>query len=273
MMLKELNPDDYNLSGSTACCLNSKAYIIGGSSGRQLTKQPYLQINCLDLKSKQWISTYNNTNGVQNRSFHSTCILDSNIYVFGGCTDTQREENSDEIITITESELGLVSSKHSVNECISRQGQSALLMGKTKQIVVFYGGFCYENDPETLITEKLFLSDLWSFSINPSDGLNFLPIDVSVEEECPLGRAFHTAVVSGDENELMIVCGGRNTGSILSDIWLLDMSLLLKSEVNAPKSKVPKPVSAKGKKGKESSTPCARWFKLKLPDNSFFPPR
>jgi hypothetical protein len=234
-MLEKLNSDDYNTSGSVACCLNNKAYIIGGSTGREVTKQPFLQINCLDLISKLWIPTYNNTTGIQNRSFHSSCILGSDIYIFGGCTNTQRKENSNEIIKITENELGLVSNLHSINECISRQGQSALLMGKNKQIVVFYGGFSYENDPENLkSTKKLYLSDLWSFSLNPN-GPNFAPIDLSGEEECPLGRAFHTAVVSGDENELMIICGGRNTDSILSDVWLLDMSPILNASSLAPK--------------------------------------
>ena len=280
-MFQILNSHDHNLAGSTACCIDNKVYVIGGYNGRPTIHNHLLQIHCIDLETKSWIPVYNNTSGIMNRSFHCSCVLNKEIYLFGGTTVSGElsQQSSNEVIIVRNSNLGLVSTIHSLEESIRRQGQTACIMGNSKKAVILFGGMSTDKDTsnnKAALTS--FPTNVSSFS-NLSGSYMLSPVEVAVggEDETHIGRAFHTAVVCGTDNEFMIICGGRNGNKILNDLWLLDMSALLSaSEVPAvvvvPQGKTDAK-KTDAKKGTVPTVPSAKWKKLKLPDENLLLPR
>ena len=277
-MFDLLSSDGCNITGSTASCIGNKVYVVGGKRGQRTAVGPLIQINCFDLVSKLWIPIYSNTNGILNRFFHTSCVVNSDIYVFGGCpvVHESSEECAREIICIKDTECGILSVVHSLEENVARQGQSSCLMGKSKKSIVLYGGASIEKEPAIIgYPSKIYTSNVSLFS-SLSDSYTLSQIEINSEDEMPVGRAFHTAVVCGDENELMIICGGRNSDGLLKDVWILDMTAILSTGEATPilsaSQKIKKPSNEK-KKGFSSLNPTAKWTKFILPENCKFAPR
>ena len=277
-MFDLLSSDGCNITGSTASCIGNKVYVVGGKRGQRSAVSPLIQINCFDLDSKSWIPIYNNTNGILNRFFHTSCVINSDIYVFGGCPVAHEfsEECTREVIRIRDTECGILSVVHSLEENVARQGQSSCLMGKSKKSIVLYGGASIEKDPVIIgYPSKIYSSNVSLFS-SSSDSYTLSQIEINSEDDIPVGRAFHTAVVCGDENELMIICGGRNSDGLLKDMWILDMTAILSTGDTTPilsaSQKIKKPLNEK-KKGSSSLNPTAKWTKVHLPDSCKFTPR
>lgn len=284
-MIHNLDTRDYEVSGSTACCVENSAYIVGGHLRGHVGMETFLQVECMNLTTLAWKSQYHNTNGILNRSFHCSCLIDKEIFVFGGTSaeSDALDQNIHEVIRISMTEYGLVSTTFCVDDesAVSLQGQSVCLMGKLKKYVLLYGGMSFVRDETHHTAVRVYRSNLSSFSAAHVEH-PFGHVDVAFEDEVPPGRAFHTAVVCGDDNEFMIVCGGRNGESILNDIWLLDMSsVLLNQEIINGSSKDKKasesvkeviPASAK-RKGTQPMIPTARWSRIKFQDDSIFLPR
>lgn len=277
-MFDILSSDDCNITGSTASCVGNKVYIVGGKRCQRSFVSPLLHINCFDLNLKSWIPIYSNTSGILNRLFHSSCVINTDIYLFGGCTVLSElgDECSREIIRIRDTEYGMVSTVHSLDENVARQGQSACLMGKARKCVVLYGGASVEKDPTIVGYPSKIYSTNVSLFAGSSESFALSQIEINSEDEIPVGRAFHTAVVCGDENEMMIICGGRNNDGLLKDIWILDMSSTLNIGDATPllsaSQKIKKTVNDK-KKGFSSLNPTAKWSKLQLSETIVFAPR
>jgi Galactose oxidase, central domain len=276
-----LKDSDHDVSGSTSCCIEDIAYIIGGFDSNQIGKKSYLQVDCLDLLSKLWIPTYLNSNGILNRSYHCSCVINKDIYLFGGCTTGNEScnQNSDEVIRIHKTVFGLVSTIHSVDNSVSCQGQSVSIMGKFKSYVLLYGGMTFAKDnSDQFAASAVFRSNLSTFSYIHSEA-SFCPVEVAPEDEVPTGRAFHTAVVCGDDSEYLIICGGRNGEMCLNDIWLLDMTSILLTLDSADSSTKEKRTTDSSKDKKPASTkrkgthPTARWSKVKIHGEIPFLPR
>lgn len=285
-MIHDLDTRDYEVSGSTACCVENNAYIVGGHLRGHVGMETFLQVECMNLTTLAWKPQYLNTNGILNRSFHCSCVIDKEIFVFGGTSveSYANDHNLNEVVRISMTEYGLVSTIFCVDdeEAVSFQGQSVCLMGKLKKYVLLYGGMSFVRD-EThhAAVSRVYRSNLSSFSAANAER-PFGHVDIAFEDDVPPGRAFHTAVVCGEDNEFMIVCGGRNGDSVLNDVWLLDMSsVLLNQEIISGSSKDRKasesvkeiiPQSAK-RKGTQPMIPTARWSRIKFQDDSVFLPR
>lgn len=276
-----LKDSDHDVTGSTSCCIEDTAYTIGGCGSDLFGKKPFLQVDCLDLISKLWMPTYLNSNGILNRSYHCSCVIDRNIYLFGGCTTGNEScnQNTDEVIRIRRTVFGLVSTVHTVDNSVACQGQSVSIMGKLKNYVLLYGGKAFvKDDSDQSAASVVFKSSLSTFSCHHSEA-SFCPVEVAPEDEAPPGRAFHTADVCGDDNEYLIICGGRNGEICLNDIWLLDMTSILQTLDSADSSTKEKRItdSSKDKKPmsskRRSTYPTARWSKVKIHCEIPFLPR
>lgn len=267
-----LQDSNHDVSGSTSCCIEDMAYTIGGCVGNQIGKKPFLQVDCLDLVSKLWMPTYLNSNGILNRSYHCSCVIDRDIYLFGGCTTGNEScnQNSDEVIRIHKTVFGLVSTIHSVDNSVSCQGQSVSIMGKSKSYILLYGGMTFvKDDIDHSGVSVVFKSNLVTFSYIHSEA-SFCSVEIAPEDDVPPGRAFHTAVVCGDDSEYLIICGGRNGEMCLNDIWLLDMTSILLTVDSADSSTKEKKITDSLKDKKPASTkrkgtfPTARWSRVKV---------
>lgn len=276
-----LKDSDHDVIGSTSCCIEDTAYIIGGCGSDLFGKKPFLQVDCLDLISKLWMPTYLNSNGILNRSYHCSCVIDRNIYLFGGCTTGNEScnQNTDEVIRIRKTVFGLVSTVHTVDNSVACQGQSVSIMGKLKNYVLLYGGKAFvKDDSDQSAASVVFKSNLSTFSCLHSEA-SFCPVEVAPEDEVPPGRAFHTADVCGDENEYLVICGGRNGELCLNDIWLLDMTSILLTLDSADSSTKEKRITDSSKDKKPTSSkrksihPTARWSKVKIHCEIPFLPR
>jgi hypothetical protein len=277
-----LKDSDHDVSGSTSCCIEDIAYTVGGCGSDQRGKKPFLQVDCLNLISKLWMPTYLNSNGILNRSYHCSCVIDRDIFLFGGCTTGNDEfcnQNSDEVIRIHKTVFGLVSTIHSVDNSVSCQGQSVSVMGKFKSYILLYGGMAFVKDnSDQSASSAVFRSNLSTFSYGHSEA-SFCSVEVAPEDEVPPGRAFHTAVVCGDDSEYLIICGGRNREMCLNDIWLLDMTSILLTLDSANSSTKEKRIIDSSKDKKPASTkrkgthPTARWSKVKIHGEIPFLPR
>jgi hypothetical protein len=75
---------------------------------------------------------------------------------------------------------------------------------------------------------------------------------VDVVGELPSARFYHSACVSGSNNQFLVVMGGKNENNICYDdaIWIIDLSKIDDSNQEAkpvedPKAKKPPPVTNK----------------------------
>jgi hypothetical protein len=237
--------------------MDDTIYLIGGGDQNNLDSQSIIRIATYCLKQLRWTSKTINGNRALNRSFHASTVVGSKIFTFGGCTSLG---NLGEILSVTSSAEEVTCETCQVNNA-SLKGLSASTMGlssKTERVVL-YGGLTDLND---------YASECLVFDPTADTLQNSKIISMQTESEIPPARAFHSAVVCGENRQYLIVHGGRGRAGLLSDLWILDTSsLFLPAE---PVQIDPK--SKGGKGGKAAPTPSLPfWCQVAL--NSPLTPR
>ena len=275
--------------GASAAVLpgTATAIVVGGvqtGGGGGQTPPLLLRIQCYDIALGAWApSRYCNTNGVANRCYHSSASLGpASVYVFGGCTDMEKEQCANDVVRLTENEFGVNAAVEVTHECVARVGQTACAVGKDKKLALLYGGAAWQET--SLPRKKCYHSDLWIFQGNSAveGGHAFFQVDLQPGEAEPAARAHHSVAVLGDVNQFVLVFGGEAAGGVLlGDLWLLDLTATLAGAdglLGKPSADPAPAADAKGKDAKKpppakkgqptSSATAARWTQIKLPVSS-----
>ena len=236
--------------GSSNSLVDEDIYLIGGNHQKNEV-QNNLQVTIFNLKTMSWRTSVINTNGILNRSYHASSSIGSTIYTFGGATTLG---NLDEIIEITKT---LEEIKCSVakfpNLSIIGLSASNFTIPILGERVFLYGGISNTGN---------YLSEVQIFESNENI-LKSKFTTLQTDLETPPPRAYHSAVVAGENKQLLIIHGGRGNSGLLNDIWILDTSPLhqLSSTESAPpvdsKSK-----GSKGGKGAVAATPLPFWSQV-----------
>jgi hypothetical protein len=277
--------------GASAAVLpgTSTALVVGGVDGggaptaALLFPPLLLRIRYYEVASGTWVtSRYCNTDGIANRCYHASAALDpASVYVFGGCTNLEKEQCSDEVVRLTEDEFGVSAAVEVSHECVARVGQSACAVGKHKKLALLHGGASWK---EPTPRKKAYHSDLWIFQGNSAveGGHAFFQVELPPGEAEPAARAHHTAAVVGDANQFVLVFGGEAAGgALLGDLWLLDLTATLAGAdtlLGKPSADPAPATDGKGKDAKKAPPPAkkgqpaasataARWTQIKLPDS------
>jgi hypothetical protein len=223
--------------GSSCGVMNDIIYLIGGGDQTNLDSQSIIRIVTYCLKKLQWTTKTINGNRALNRSFHASTVVGSKILTFGGCTSLG---NLGEILSVTSSAEEITCETCEASN-ISLKGLSASTLGlpSKNERVVLYGGSTDQNE---------YTSECLVFDPTATDSFQNSKISImQTESESPPARAFHSAVVSGEHRQYLIIHGGRGPSGLLHDIWILDTSpLFLPVE---PVQIDPKAKGGKGGKG------------------------
>ena len=125
-------------------------------------------------------------------------------------------------------------------QCGGRKGMTACAIAPNRAIL--FGGVMAGNNS--------YPSDLWQVT-DGEEGSELSWHKLETDGESPAGRAFHTAAIFGEQGRHMAVCGGYDGKKVLDELWVLDFSILLATEVEAAKHKA---------KGKGGAMP--RWHRI-----------
>eukprot|EP01039_Chlorochromonas_danica_P005152 gene5152-5662_t len=284
--LNESRDHDHQIS-SDIC--NDRQIVVSVGGLRDMTKSDstFLAIDFLDIESASWKANYVITNKARNRAYHGATVVnlhphevdtttdstgtDTNrgtgvestvrqkILVFGGGTLSQNTPTltpCDEILQIEKTIFGYKVTPISINppeEKVAFLGLTASTIGIKQDRVVLYGGYH---------PSKGFNNEVKLF--NPYDqSIKVIEIDPACSKPPP--RAYHSAMIVGNQKQYLLILGGEKEGKImLSDIWLLDLSDVLQAEYTPEPIQTevnPKDKSKGGKGGKEPAKVAiyARW--------------
>lgn len=197
-------------------------------SSRGLTASsipPMLQLSSLQIPSMVWKPQLINTKGHRNRQYHASITLrDNTVLVFGGLvTATGNGQVADEILEIKNTIFGLTVNSTNRAHC-SLQGLTAVA---ANDVAFLYGGCSQDKvySPEISIYMHADLA---------LDGITSPMAELPVDGEKPPARAFHSCVLTGPSNNLMIVFGGQSSsGELLSDVWMCDLRDVIAAIVTA----------------------------------------
>lgn len=223
------------LFGSTCCILDKTVYVIGGNDKNDDT-QSIIRVSTFDSHLLQWKNQIINGNCAVNRSFHASTVYGAKIFTFGGSTSLG---SISEVMEVTASAEEVTCKTVAVNG-MGLRGLSASTVGissKAEKIIIF-GGI---NDRLEYQSE--------SQIYDPTDLLeNGKMTPLQIDSELPPARAFHSAAVSGEHKQYLIIHGGRGKTGLLSDTWVLDSTSLFMAPSETPQID-PKAKSGKGGKG------------------------
>lgn len=168
--------------------------------------------------------------------------LDKSIYLFGGIYSPSSDSYVDEVVKCIDSSEGY---RLSVAKCENgaRKAGTACAIGKNR--AVLFGG------SEKNAQGDVYPTDLWLFADDGVSQFSWQKLDTDGEN--PPGRAFHSAVICGDQGRYMVVVGGQDAKGILGDMWLLDLSSMLGIETET---------SSKGRSKKQGT----RWSRMDFKD-------
>ncbi len=180
---------------------------------------------------------------------------------------------------IDKSIFGIQASVHSNNSAVSLQGLTSNLIGGNLDKAVLFGGF----ESKAGNDKKAFASDVLIFSGEFNLTLKAVEIDkTGTPESRPVNRAFHASAVSGASNQLLVVFGGQSeTGTLLNDLWILDLTDIINAEDNKdvpvavvdPKAKAPKATGKDKVDPNAPKGPFAAWTRIALGEASPVSPR
>lgn len=214
----------------------------------------WLQCRTLVLSSLKWKLLDVNTGGAPNRSYHAAVTMNNRAYLFGGILDSSShvadEKLAGDCVVCSISQEG-VSCRAEKHEVLHRYGWSAVAAGTQSDAIVLFGG----KDAAGVCTSDTILCKVgpegMSYEVLPCEG------------ERPAPRCFYAAAVTGPQQQYLVVCGGHDGRSALSDIWVLDFSNGL-PEVIAAKEAEAKDTKAKAPKKGEA--PPFAWVRLNIDD-------
>lgn len=227
-------------------------FIVGGlPKGR--SDSNHLDVHCFDPISAELKCILVNTNGLLNRAYHAAIGRENEILIFGGSFSDGTI--TADILRCSLSDEGFCTELLCQNG-VGRKGMVAAAVGPGgDSAVVFFGGYDgtdYFDDVVVIKGDISAKSDIES---------------ISLQGDKPSARAFSACCVLGDNNEFVVVSGGRNACSVFDDIWVLDVTKMI-PELNENESAPP----VKGSKGKNpSSDEPLKWTKLtaSLPEGRF----
>ena len=251
----ELAGSGRNCTGSSLTLFNEKGFLIGGTASNNKRKKekgtmnndiaasPWLQLDHILLPSMTWAPVIVNTGGLLNRAYHASAgaeCLDNRIFVFGGVYSSCPDEIATDVLEIETSSIfgvqATLCENASGHECTSLRGLSAASVGnvtETKKVVLFGGsrnaqsvGQCsndfYLFDPIIASSSTGTSSEKHACYTKLTAGPNQFAGD---EVTVPCARAFHTTVVTGEEQDQLLLYGGQNNaGELLNDVCLCDLS-------------------------------------------------
>lgn len=249
------------LNGCSSSLLNNEVFIIGGNEDNIPNSNPFLQIRPFDVLEANWSKTFVSSHNILNRSFHSSITINEIIYIYGGNVKNYDSnynlEISKEIITIEKSIFGVKCSLLLESELTANQGATANLVGKELNQGFIFGGVSVSPQKKFVYSSQGLL-----FQVEKEPFIRTVEVDKTTPS--PPARAFHSSCVCGEENQFVVVFGGKTDKNVcLNDLWVLDLTEV----ITLPAVEVEPVVDKKGKappKGKcqEVKLPSAIWTKL-----------
>jgi hypothetical protein len=232
----QIGQTPFTLFGSSCCNLNDTIYLIGGQE-KSFDSQSIIRISTYCLQQLKWKAKIINSGGAINRSLHASAVLGDFIFTFGGSTSFG---NLGEVLTLSSTAEEVTCFSFGMKS-VNLRGHTASTVGISTKFerIILFGGLTNENDTtsESLLFE-------------PADNLENSKIaPIQTDSEAPPPRAFHSAVVSGESRQYLIVHGGRGRGGLLNDLWVLDLSPLFASPSEPVVQIDPKSKGTKNAKG------------------------
>ena len=249
------------LIGGTASSMKKKSN--KGVAATNLTcDSPWLQVDHVSLPSGKWNPVIVNSGGLLNRAYHASAglaSLDNRVFVFGGNYTACPDEIATDVLEIETSSIFGVqatlcegASSHDATAC---KGLSCSVIGScdnTQKIVLFGGSRSTQSTIDGQCSNDLYLfhpqyaSSSWTpipiideetgeetgeMEVRPDV---YIRLEAGEDEEgnvsCPCPRAHHTCVTAGPNNDKLLLYGGQaSNGDLLSDVWLCDLSAVVKS--------------------------------------------
>jgi hypothetical protein len=243
----------------------------------------YLQVDVLDIKSAKWKPEYIVTNTIKNRAYHGVAVvmqtataldntqtgnmIQQSVLIFGGGELDVLDGSSSPTLTpakeVVQLEKGLFGYKANTifsdtERKLAYLGLTTSTVGSQLDRVLIFGG---HNSIQGQYNQELHI-----FSAHPA---TLKPIDIDPTSVLPSPRAYHTALVLGEQNQYVLVIGGQNEQrQMLDELWLLDLTDVLQAEYK-PESQAaidPKARAKSSSKNKDNKPAVyARWQQLSLP--------
>ena len=220
-----LNPDTLLLIGGKNASTRQKS-TKSSSTGNGTFSSPFLQIQTFSISAgANWIGDFVNTAGILNRSHHASAeIKGGKILVFGG--SVWNNANAENVLEIKSSLFGLIVSisERASRGCFNGKGMTACTVGVDKTAVLLYGGATAIED-----NKPQFSSDVWLYLVEGASESSWVKLNVEGSgTDCPCARAYHSCVVAGPNNNFVFLFGGQaDSGLLLNDCWMLDVSAVL----------------------------------------------
>ena len=242
---------------------NDKVLFIGGSS--HSNKGLYLSVSVFSFKDFDFTSQFMETNRIINRLGHSSVNYEDKVLCFGGVS-TQTGMPLGQVISVELNKFGIKSQLMSYNENISGTGLSTDLYGMKKDQIIIFGGQLKDSYSNTITKFRP------NHETPADDRFSCVQIAEATEEAPhPTPRAYHSSAICGSKNQFLVILGGRaKTGSLLDDIWVVDLSSVDDANKVAEEEEVTNAKKPPPKKGKppveDEHQHCCRWRKIEVTD-------
>ena len=242
---------------------NDRVLFIGGKSASN--RGLYLDVLVFSFKDFSFCPQFIETNRVINRIGHSCISYENRVLCFGGAS-TQTGMSLGQVVSVEVNDFGVKSQLISYNEGISGVGLSSELYGMNKDQVIIFGGFSKETYSNALTKFRPHCD------VPTEDRFVAVEVaDATVEKPHPAARAYHSSAICGSKNQFLVVVGGQTkNGSLLNDVWVIDLSKCddansAEEEEVDPKAKKPPPKKVKQGSEDEDAHAC-HWHKIEVSD-------
>lgn len=307
-----LSADNQITLGGSCVSIDKEIYIIGGQDQQTNKTSNYLNIATYSLEKLDYVTRHINSNGIYNRRNHTAVAFKDDIVVMGGYnTSSIGADIFSEMITCKKTAFGLKCDVETVTQ-LGRFGHSCNVFGDGNRAIVF-GGNGLDSKP---------MEDMWIYrhftpearrikeeevkkatpeGEEPTPVTSWIPVElepsVSGDQNVPSpcgGRSFHSSVVCGENNQYLVVFGGRTAGTTTltvppatsddrevvvtvpvtvttNEVWVLDLTAYCEDAPLPP----PDVLDAKGKKVPPKKDapgpvkPTASWIRVSDGSNVF----
>ncbi|KAL9657568.1 hypothetical protein ABK040_000995 [Willaertia magna] len=189
----------------SCCVIDNKMYVFGGITTFQIdgkSTSDYLDtLSIYDFSQKKWKNVKKKGQSPTARAGHACCVIEKNIYVFGGRQGTKLLNDLYKFNIDTE-KWTKINAKGEIP--LTRAGHT---ITSYKEKIILFGGSDW----------KKYFSDVFVFDTPTRTWVKCISKGM-----IPLGRFWHTAVLHEDN---LIIYGGGNT-ELVDDICNLDLKPL-----------------------------------------------
>ncbi|OMJ82808.1 hypothetical protein SteCoe_16405 [Stentor coeruleus] len=213
---------------STASLIRGKVYIFGGYGGVQYQRKAFNDIHTLDINTWQWAKIEAIGQLPEPRLGHVSCVINSSIIIFGGCSNNTQFNNC-HLFDTNSNEWKDIELTYGM----PRWNMSAIFVEAIPSNKFFvFGGSIGEFDEGSQrnlgkLTNDIFVLDINSMSFEVDSVKIMEELTSMPEEEKVLPKPREHAALIFDKNESRLIVFGGWNGNWLGDLYSLSVSKIV----------------------------------------------